>query len=33
MIKMNIKIIIKDAIINESGHLNNFLDGQNHIFE
>jgi hypothetical protein len=29
MIKMEIKILIKDVIINESGHLNTYLEGQN----
>ncbi len=29
MIKMEIKIFIKDVIINESGHLSTFLEGQN----
>jgi hypothetical protein len=29
MIKMETKILIKDVIINESGHLNTFLEGQN----
>jgi len=29
MIKMEIKILIKDVIINESGHLSTFLEGQN----
>jgi hypothetical protein len=29
MIKMEIKILMKDVIINESGHLNTFLEGQN----
>jgi hypothetical protein len=33
MIKMKIKILIKDAIINESGHLKTFLEGQKHKFE
>jgi hypothetical protein len=28
MIKMEIKILIKDVIINESDHLNTFLKGQ-----
>jgi hypothetical protein len=29
MIKMEIKIIIKGVIINGSGHLSTFLEGQN----
>jgi hypothetical protein len=29
MIKMETKILIKDIIINESGHLNTFLESQN----
>jgi len=29
MIKMEIKILIKDVIINESGHLNTYLEGHN----
>ncbi len=29
MIKMETKILIKDVIINESGHLSTFLKGQN----
>jgi hypothetical protein len=29
MIKMETQILIKDVIINESGHLNTFLEGQN----
>jgi hypothetical protein len=29
MIKMETKILIKDVIINESGHLSTFLEGQN----
>jgi len=29
MIKMETKIIIKDVIINESGHMSTFLEGQN----
>jgi hypothetical protein len=29
MIKMEIKILIKDVISNESGHLSTFLEGQN----
>jgi hypothetical protein len=29
MIKMETKILIKDVIINESGHLRTFLEGQN----
>jgi hypothetical protein len=29
MIKMETKILIKDVIINESGHLNTFLEGHN----
>jgi hypothetical protein len=33
MIKIKIKILIRDPIINESGHLSTFLEGQNHVFE
>jgi len=29
MIKLEIKILIKNVIINESGHLSTFLEGQN----
>jgi hypothetical protein len=29
MIKMETKILIKDVIINESGHLSTFLESQN----
>jgi hypothetical protein len=29
MIKMETKILIKDVIMNESGHLSTFLEGQN----
>jgi hypothetical protein len=29
MIKMEMIFFIKDIIINESGHLNTFLEGQN----
>jgi len=29
MIKMETKVLIKDDIINESGHLSTFLEGQN----
>jgi hypothetical protein len=29
MIKVETKILIKDVIINESGHLSTFLEGQN----
>jgi hypothetical protein len=29
MIKMETKFFIKDVIINESGHLSTFLEGQN----
>jgi hypothetical protein len=29
MIKMQTKILIKDIIINESGHLSTFLEGHN----
>jgi hypothetical protein len=29
MIKMETKILIKDVIVNESGHLNTFMEGQN----
>jgi hypothetical protein len=29
MIKMEIKFFIKDVIINESGHLSIYLEGQN----
>jgi len=29
MIKMETKILIKDVIINESGHLSTFWEGQN----
>jgi len=28
MIKMEIKILIKDVIINEGGHMNTYLEGQ-----
>jgi hypothetical protein len=29
MIKMETKILIKDVIVNESGHLSTFLEGHN----